>query len=121
MLAVTLTLIRDRQADYYAVLGQCDRAGKSTAFIEFALEQTLAALKMITSLPQGRMSADERVQAAQQQFGRAVFSRKDYLVLFPGLSPATASRDLQQAVVARLVVRDGDKATARYRFKSTAS
>ncbi len=114
------SVIRDRQADYYAVLGQCDRAGKSTAFIEFALEQTLVALKMVTGLQQGRMSADERVQTARQHFGKDLFSRKDYLALFPGLSPATASRDLQQAVEGKVILRQGDKATARYRFKGVA-
>ncbi|MGV3663534.1 MAG: Fic family protein [Prosthecobacter sp.] len=110
------SVIRDRQADYYEVLGQCDRAGKSTAFVEFALEQTLAALKMVTGLPQGRMGAEERVAAARQQFGRNAFSRKDYMALLPGLSPATASRDLQSAVVSEVLEREGDKATARYRF-----
>ncbi len=113
------SVIRDRQADYYAVLGQCDRAGKSTAFVEFALEQTLAALKMVTSLQQGRMSSEERVSVAGQQFGVTLFSRKDYLALFAGLSPATASRDLQEAVANGILVREGDKATARYRFAAS--
>lgn len=110
------SFIRDRQSDYYAVLGQCDRAGKSTAFVEFALEQTLAALKMVTGLQQGRMSGEDRVKTAYQHFGKAPLSRKDYLALFPGLSPATASRDLQQAVAGKVWEREGDKATARYRF-----
>jgi Fic family protein len=49
--------IRDRQADYYAVLGQCDKAGHSTAFIEFALELTLEALKHVITPRQPRMSS----------------------------------------------------------------
>jgi Fic family protein len=108
--------IRDRQADYYAVLGQCDKAGHSTAFIEFALELTLEALKHVITPRQPRMSSTSRLEAARHHFGKATFTRKDYLHHFPGLSPATASRDLQEAVSNRQVTREGDKATAKYRF-----
>jgi Fic family protein len=57
--------IRDRQADYYAVLGQCDKAGNSTAFIEFALELTLEALKHVITPRQPRMTSTSRLEAAQ--------------------------------------------------------
>jgi Fic family protein len=111
------SIVRDRQTDYYAVLGRCDKAGKSTAFIEFALELTLEALGSATTLPRARMTQTARLDEARRQFGRVYFSRKDYLLRFPGLSPATASRDLQRAVEGKEAVREGDKATARYRFK----
>ena len=32
------TLIKNKQKEYYAVLGECDSKGDSTAFIEFSLE-----------------------------------------------------------------------------------
>lgn len=108
--------IRDRQADYYAVLGQCDKAGHSTAFIEFALELTLEALKHIITPRLPRMTSASRIEAARHHFAKASFTRKGYLHHFPGLSPATASRDLQEAVTNRHLTREGDKATARYRF-----
>jgi Fic family protein len=38
------TVIRERQADYYKVLAACDKAGSSTAFIEFLLAAILTAL-----------------------------------------------------------------------------
>lgn len=38
------TVIRERQAEYYKVLGACDKAGNSTAFIEFLLDAILHAL-----------------------------------------------------------------------------
>jgi hypothetical protein len=38
------TVIRERQAEYYKVLGACDKAGNSTAFIEFLLDAILRAL-----------------------------------------------------------------------------
>lgn len=110
------SIIRDRQADYYRILGQCDKCGKSTAFIEFALEVTLAALPS-PAPAQSRMSAEERVRAARRHLGKGTFSRKEYLAQFAGLSPATASRDLQQGVKNRVLIRSGDKATACYRFR----
>jgi Fic family protein len=39
------TVIRDRQAAYYEVLGACDKAGNSTAFIEFMLFSIATALR----------------------------------------------------------------------------
>jgi Fic family protein len=46
------TVIRDRQADYYRVLGSCDKAGNSTDFIEFLLEALRSALRDVaTPLP----------------------------------------------------------------------
>jgi len=110
------SIIRDRQANYYVVLGQCDAAGSSTTFIEFALELTLEALKHVVMLRQPRMTSPMRIEAARHHFAKASFTRKDYLGHFPGLSPATASRDLQAAVSNRLLQREGDKATAKYRF-----
>jgi Fic family protein len=110
--------IRAHQADYYAVLGRCDNAGNSTEFIEFALTLTLEALAATTALPASKMSATGRIETASQHFEARSFSRKDYLTLFPTLSTATASRDLQQAVAAHQLTRQGEKATARYQFHS---
>jgi Fic family protein len=111
------SVVRDRQADYYAVLSRCDKAGKSTAFVEFALAVTLAALKAVSAIPQTRMTSEGRVIAAQRFFGAAAFSRKDYLEQFPALSAATASRDLRDAVSKKFLIKKGDKATARYHFR----
>jgi Fic family protein len=108
--------IRDRQADYYRVLGQCDKAGKSTAFIDFALEVTLKALLDLTKHQSPKMGARERLDAAREHFQKQIFSRKDYIGRFPSLSPATASRDLQLAVQEGLVRRKGDKALSVYQF-----
>jgi Fic family protein len=46
------TVIRDRQADYYRVLGACDKAGNSTAFIEFLLAALLTALVEVSGTDQ---------------------------------------------------------------------
>lgn len=108
--------IRDRQADYYAVLGMCDKMGRSDLFIEFSLELTLQALASVVSLPAGKMTGSDRIISARERFGRNWFSRKEYQALFTQISPATASRDLQDALKRGTLKRDGDKATARYRF-----
>jgi Fic family protein len=109
--------IRNHQAEYYAVLGRCDKAGNSTGFIEFALTLTLEALAATSALPVSKMSATGRIENARQHFGAQSFSRKGYLTLFPTLSPATASRDLQHAVATDQLIRQGEKATACYQFK----
>lgn len=110
------SVVRDRQADYYAVLGQCDKAGNSTAFIDFALEVTLAAFSGLEKQRTPRMGQEERLEMARRHFQRRMFSRKNYLDLFPSLSAPTASRDLQLAVRQGLLSREGDKALATYRF-----
>ena len=46
------SVIRDRQADYYRVLGACDKAGNSTAFIEFLLAALLTALREFSTTDQ---------------------------------------------------------------------
>ncbi|MEO5714552.1 MAG: Fic family protein [Luteolibacter sp.] len=111
--------IRNHQANYYDVLGRCDKLGNSTAFIEFSLELTLDALAAVTALPASTMTAAARMENARSHFATRPFSRKDYLAHFPGLSPATASRDLQQAIVALTLTREGNKATTRYWFKES--
>jgi Fic family protein len=110
--------IRTHQAEYYAVLGRCDKAGNSTEFVEFALALTLEALAATTALPISKMSGTGRIETARQRFGSRTFTRKDYLTVFPTLSSATASRDLQQAVFSNQLIRQGDKATACYQFKA---
>jgi hypothetical protein len=39
------SIVRDHQQDYYAVLGQADRAADATGFIEFMLKAILHAIK----------------------------------------------------------------------------
>jgi Fic family protein len=45
------SVIRERQSAYYQVLAACDKAGNSTAFIEFLLSALLAALREASSAP----------------------------------------------------------------------
>ena len=46
------SVIRDRQADYYRVLASCDKAGNSSAFIDFLLNAILTALRAVSATDQ---------------------------------------------------------------------
>lgn len=116
-LAPVESVVRDRQREYYDVLGRCDRAGQSTLFIEFALATTTVAIEQVlTSLSKQTVTAAQRLEAALQAFGKQSFSRKDYLNLFPTLSTATASRDLSAAVIEGSLQRTGAQSQARYQI-----
>jgi Fic family protein len=116
------SIVRDRQAEYYAVLRQCDQAGNSTAFIEFALAATHDALEQtLGQIAHEPITSTHRLENAREHFENRPFSRKDYLALFPKLSTATASRDLKQGVDNLDLVKTGDKSLARYVFSKRSS
>ncbi|MEM7012148.1 MAG: Fic family protein [Verrucomicrobiota bacterium] len=111
------SVIRDRQEEYYRVLEACDQTGASTAFIEFALRATCDAFEpMVAELSKAPTNLQARIETARLHFGNQKFARRKYLELFPGLSTATASRDLKSAVESGSLEKQGDKALARYRF-----
>jgi Fic family protein len=114
-LAPVESVVRDRQREYYEVLGRCDKLGDSTLFVQFSLEATASAVEgILQSLSKQTVTSSQRIQAALQAFGKQSFSRKDYILLFPTLSTATASRDLATAVSAGSLRRSGDQSQARY-------
>ncbi len=55
------TVIRDQQADYYKVLAACDKAGNSTAFIEFLLAALLTALREAAASRPAGEQVDEQL------------------------------------------------------------
>ena len=57
------TVIRERQAAYYRVLGACDKAGNSTAFIEFLLDALLTALREVAATDQVADQVTDQVAA----------------------------------------------------------
>lgn len=89
------TIIRNRQAEYYASLGQADAQGEATKFIEFmlqALHDTLTSIstdqvdvqvsdqvnRLLESLANGERSATELMQALGLR--HAPTFRKNYLL-----------------------------------------
>jgi len=109
------TIIKDRQEAYYAVLSECDKVAKSTAFIEFILTAINEALAELLQLQTPTMSTADRIAYFLSMRGNTPFSRKDYLLVFKDISSATASRDLKYAVDKGLVEKIGEKRLTRYR------
>jgi Fic family protein len=88
--------IRNNQEQYYKVLGESDKAGDSTAFIEFMLDTINISLQSTVSEVTGVGSdLKKRSEYALSQL-KGWFDRKDYMKLNKGISTATASRDLKQ-------------------------
>lgn len=109
------TMIHRKQKLYYQALEKSDANGDSTAFIEFSLQMIMATLEEFSNaFSADKPKADDRIHFALEYFGDRQFSRKDYRTLFKGLSTATASRDLAQAVKDKKLKITGTKATAVY-------
>lgn len=111
------TLIREHQITYYEVLEQCDRAGDSTAFIEFCLDKILIALigyrKTTSPIIQDPRS---RLQFAREKLGDAWFARHHYLSIHSDIATATASRDLFRGVEDGTLQKTGEKNQVMYKF-----
>ncbi len=111
------SLIKEHQRRYYKVLGTSDRAGDSTAFIEFSMEMVHQALDdLVKAIRPERSTTQTRLARAKVDLGKVRFSRKDYMKLHKTISTATASRDLRDGVEAGIMSRHGDKAAAEYKF-----
>lgn len=108
------TIIKERQSQYYEVLEQCDRAGKSTQFIEFILTAINESLDDLLKTQNRLTSAKDRMAYFISIFQESSFSRKDYLNVFRDISAATASRDLKYGVENNLIIKTGDKRTTTY-------
>ena len=116
-LATVESIVRDRQADYYRSLGQSDKTGSATPFIEFSLSTIHDAVQSLTSSIRPKpLTAEDRLDIASEKFGPKMFSRKDYLSLFKKISTATASRDLALGVRTKSIKMSGEKALAQYCF-----
>jgi Fic family protein len=112
------SIIRDRQAEYYAAIGRSNKLGKSTPFLEFSLQALKDALEeLMTALRPEPQTAKLRLQSAHEAFGSKWFTRADYLRLHKLVSTATASRDLRQGSDANILKKRGDRRLAQYRFR----
>ncbi len=111
------SLIHKNQKKYYSVLENCDKSGESTSFIEFSLGIIIQALHEFKNAHKpNKITAKERIDFALSKLPKSGFSRKEYLLLFPEISTATASRDLASAVERKRVGLIGHKSQARYRI-----
>lgn len=110
------TLIKERQQDYYDILGKSDNQGTSTSFIEFMLEIINQALEDLLSSQNLNLKNTDRIEAFKDIIGSDYFSRQDYLRQNKGISSATASRDLKEAVDKDILEKSGDKRLTKYRY-----
>ena len=116
------SVVRARQETYYAALGESDRAADAAPFLLFSLSAMRDALgDLLSELRPEPASAATRLERASAHFASRTFSRADYARLFPSISAPTASRDLREGVTQGILVRRGDKATARYQVVVTAA
>ena len=72
------SVIRERQEDYYKVLATCDKAGNSTAFIEFQLAAIFAALLEVSGEQVGA-AVSEQVTAILRACAGEPRSKADLL------------------------------------------
>ena len=110
------TLIKERQQDYYAVLGKSDIQGNSTSFIEFMLEIINYSLEDLLRTQNQTLSNNDRINLFKEIIGKSYFSRQDYLRHNKNISTATASRDLKDAVDKGVLKKTGDKRLTKYHF-----
>jgi Fic family protein len=110
------SLIFKNQKKYYQVLADCDKTANSTDFIEFSLKLIKTELEdYLSKSVLGKKDSSNRVKDFIESNQLKVFSRKDYLIFNKGLSTATASRDLKEAVDQKLLKLIGEKSQAVYK------
>jgi Fic family protein len=110
------TLIKERQQDYYNILGKSDSKGNSTDFIEFMLEIVSIALDELLRTQNVTVTNKDRIKLFKDIIDDKFFTRQDYLRHNKEISSATASRDLKDAVNNGIVEKTGDKRLTKYRF-----
>lgn len=111
------TLIKERQSEYYNVLGQSDNQGNSTSFIEFMLELINDSLEELLNTQNINLTGPDRMMLFKEISGPNPFWRQEYMRHFKDISSSTASRDLKEAVNKKILVKTGDKRMTRYKFR----
>lgn len=85
-------LIRERQEEYYKVLGECDHSADSGKFIEFILTTVYDALSEIADTEQVTAQVTEQVKKLLEVMGNEEYSTKELLELL-GLKHRPSFRD----------------------------
>lgn len=112
------SLIKERQQDYYDVLGKSDNQGKSTGFIEFMLKIIDIALEDLLKTQNHTLTSVDRISIFKNFIRNELFTRQDYLRHNKEISTATASRDLKEAVDSGQIEKNGEKRLTKYRYKN---
>lgn len=109
------TLISETQSNYYDALGNSDKAGSSTIFIEYMLEVIDQSLSELLSFSNRPLKREDRLEYFRLLNIRE-FTRKDYMEIFKDISTSTASRDLQEGVQQGVFEKKGDKRNTIYKL-----
>ncbi len=112
------TLVKERQQEYYAVLGKSDSQGESNLFIEFMLEIIDTALEDLLKTQRAVITNNDRIEIFKDIIKSTEFSRQDYMRQNKDISSATASRDLKNAFDNGILSKSGDKRLTLYKFKN---
>ena len=112
------SLIKERQQDYYDILGLSDRQGNSTGFIAFMLKIINLALEDLLRTQNHTLTSSDRIDIFKNVIGNELFTRQAYLRHNKEISTATASRDLKEAVDKEVIVKIGEKRLAKYQYKN---
>ena len=75
------TLIRERQEEYYKVLGDCDHSADSGKFIEFLLKAIYDTLTEIASTEQVTVQVTEQVESLLKRMEDREYSTKELMEL----------------------------------------
>jgi Fic family protein len=86
------TLIRERQEEYYKVLGECDHSGDSGKFVEFLLTTVYDALSEIADTEQVTAQVTEQVRKLLSVIDDKEYSTKQMMELL-GLKHRPSFRD----------------------------
>lgn len=108
------TIISKNQKAYYKALANSDKQGESTLFIEFMLTCINHALDELLKERTGPLTSEDRMHIFLSTDVQE-FSRKDYLQYFKSISTATASRDLNKAVLEKHILKTGEKNKTIYK------
>lgn len=100
------TLINKTQNEYYQSLAISDKAGNSTAFIEYMLQVIDQSLGELLNFNNRTLREMDRIEYFLK-ISSNQFTRKDYMNTFKDISTATASRDLKKATELKLITMVG--------------
>lgn len=108
--------IKESQQQYYDILAKSDRAGISTAFVEYMLERIYLSLEDLVESQRRSLTNTERIEHFIEFSGKNSFTRKDYMAVFKDISTATATRDLKYGTDNRCFKRTGKDRTSVYQI-----
>ncbi len=109
------TLISKDQDKYYKALANCDKAGKSTLFIEYMLDVINKSLAELLNFNNRNWNTEQRLNYFVS-LDIKEFTRKIYMDTFKDISTSTASRDLKKGIESNFFRKEGEKNKTTYKI-----